>query len=183
MLTSSYSVDNFFRYNDPLPSVQDARSTGRRSFALDYKYDVDTAELLIGGSHSFNLGTLLASPSTPYVSDPFVIRVKTGDEDGINLPWFSPADSALLFWEIHRDTVEIPLSLTATNESTVHILPVTGLGVSRREMFEWPEMLTIWLEPLVPTSTDNPIRLVKGQLEPTCTALAFPCRAAQVATQ
>lgn len=146
VLISPYSVDNFFRYNDPLPSVQDARSTGRLSFALDYKYDADTGELLIGDSHSFDLGTLLSS-STPYVSDPFVIRVKTGDEDGINLPWFSPADSALLFWEIHRDIAEIPLRLTVVKETTVLIRPLTGLGVSTRDYIV-ARILTPWPGPV-----------------------------------
>ncbi|KIV87621.1 hypothetical protein, variant [Exophiala sideris] len=117
LLTPLFSVDDFFHWTDKLPSVQQARTTDRRSFAVEYSYDHGTDALLVGGSHgdshahSFNLTALISSSSGLSVSEVFTVRCKTGDEDGINLPWFTQADATLLFWEIHRDTAELPLRL------------------------------------------------------------------------
>lgn len=141
-----HSVDDFFIYSDHLASVQDARSTGRFSFALDYRYDRATGDLVIGYSrpreHRFSLSEALQLPavaaaaaaapgpssstspsSSSWISTPFTVLVKTGDDDGINLPWFAPADAALLFWEIHSDTADVPLRVKVTNASSVEIWP------------------------------------------------------------
>ncbi len=171
-----YSLDAFFPWNDDSPSVQDARRTGRTSFALEYTYDRTTSALTIGsmsgsGSGSgndasrggggievhgvtVNLVELLslssidgeaaAAATPPWLSAPFSVRVKTGDQDGINLPWFAKADASLLFWEIHGDVVDLPLrwrvvreKTTAqtrgeivVSETTVQIVPAVGAWVS-----------------------------------------------------
>jgi hypothetical protein len=37
---------------------------------------------------------------------------RVGDSDGANLPWFEYADSILLFWWIHKESVDLPLSVS-----------------------------------------------------------------------
>jgi len=52
--------------------------------------------------HSFPLAFTEGSDKV-VVSEPVQLSARTGDTDGINLPWFGVADSALLFWWIHHD--------------------------------------------------------------------------------
>jgi len=89
-------------------------------------------------------GEAAAAATPPWLSAPFSVRVKTGDQDGINLPWFAKADASLLFWEIHGDVVDLPLrwrvvreKTTAqtrgeivVSETTVQIVPAVGAWVS-----------------------------------------------------
>ena len=105
--------------------MRQARSPWRHYFAIDFAYALGTGELVIGDAHAFNLNALITSTSLPFTSAPFIARVKTGDHDGINLPWFTIADATLLFWEIHGDFAEVPLRLTVENasENTVQVWP------------------------------------------------------------
>ena len=55
------------------------------------------------------------------MSEPITILAKAGDQDGINLPFFSFADSTLLFWGIHSaDVVNLPLRIAVLAE-TQHV--------------------------------------------------------------
>jgi hypothetical protein len=44
------------------------------------------------------------------------VQVRVGDFDGANLPWFEYADSILLFWWIHKESVDLPLSVSWSME-------------------------------------------------------------------
>jgi hypothetical protein len=93
-------------------------------FAFDYqllaKSTTGTPCLSINGGRCYDLHDLW-SHSTPsanelhdpaeigWVSDPFQVTAKTGDQDGINLPWFRKADAVLLFNAIHHDDVPMPV--------------------------------------------------------------------------
>ena len=120
-LTWIPSITNFFPFYTQLASVQHARSTSRHYFAIDFTYGLETGELVVGNNQTFNLNTLTTSTSLPLTSAPFVVSVKTGDHDGINLPWFTIADATLLFWEIHGDFAEVPLRLRVTNTSEINV--------------------------------------------------------------
>ena len=53
-------------------------------------------------------------------------RPEFGDVDGMNPPWFWPADACLLFWDIHQETAMIPLRLRVENHranQTVEVWP------------------------------------------------------------
>jgi hypothetical protein len=51
------------------------------------------------------------------------VVAKTGDQDGINPPWFWRADSTLLFWWIHRDNAVIPLRVKWTADYAIELWP------------------------------------------------------------
>lgn len=53
---------------------------------------------------------------------------RMGDLDGINPPWFPMADAALLFWQIHRESVELLLRMRH-GQGRVEIWPATALWV------------------------------------------------------
>jgi hypothetical protein len=40
------------------------------------------------------------------------VQARIGDFDGANLPWFEYADSILLFWWIHKENADLPLSVS-----------------------------------------------------------------------
>jgi hypothetical protein len=40
------------------------------------------------------------------------VQARIGDFDGANLPWFEYADSILLFWWIHKENADLPLSIS-----------------------------------------------------------------------
>ncbi|KIX08388.1 uncharacterized protein Z518_03044 [Rhinocladiella mackenziei CBS 650.93] len=132
-VTRVYDIDDFFPYYDQLSSVQEARYTGRNSFAIDYRYFSDSSVVAIGddslGTFFFNLTNILSlSPSLPPIFPiPTTLPVKTGDQDGINPPWFTRADATLLFWEIHRDISRIPLRISLSDNNTVQIWPDSRL--------------------------------------------------------
>ncbi|KAJ9616469.1 hypothetical protein H2200_000188 [Cladophialophora chaetospira] len=117
-VTRVYDVDDFFPYMDLTPSVQVARRSQRDSFALTFAYDAPTGAFSVrghGSTNTFNLNHPY-SPKTETAAfvwwDTVKVEAKTGDHDGINLPGFSHADSALLYWEIHRDVATLPLWVT-----------------------------------------------------------------------
>lgn len=127
--------------------VGSGTSVGRQAFALEFSYDRFSDELTVGGggsegdggsarpTHKFGLGNLIDmdDESLPYTSREFVVRVKTGDFDGINLPWFKSADAALLFWEVMReDWVDLPLALRVVKERTEDAK--SGVVVSERSV-------------------------------------------------
>jgi len=84
--------------------------------------------LQIGEINGFNL-TRYASVPTPYLSPPYDVAVKTGDQDGINLPWFARADSTLLFWDIHHDLAFMRFRLRVVDGNTVEIWPESSVWV------------------------------------------------------
>src|SRR4051794_13120664 len=84
-------------------------SNERSSFALDYKFDSQTLDLFVSGTKMFKS---ILNDGNSAVSDfgkTINISVRTGDTDGANLPWFKHADAVLLYWWIHRDTLQVPL--------------------------------------------------------------------------
>jgi hypothetical protein len=83
-----------------------------------------------------------------YVSEPIYASSKLGDCDGVNLPWFRQADSALLFWEIHHDTVNLPLRLRVAGRA-IEVWP---------DSESWNDNDTPWMrtnEPLIMLFNDN----------------------------
>lgn len=107
---------------------------------MEFSYDRFNDELTVGGGgddglkHNFDLGNLIDTDekNLPYTSENFMVRVKTGDYDGISLPWFKTADASLLFWEAQKekDWVDLPIMLRVIKEQTSN--PKTDWVVSER---------------------------------------------------
>jgi hypothetical protein len=83
----------------------------RDGFALDYQLDPDNGTLWAIG---WNIGANYREPVS-LVREPFYVKgfvpARIGDADGANLPWFTLADSTLLFWQIHKEVMDIPLEI------------------------------------------------------------------------
>lgn len=98
------------------------RSTiDRRAFVLDYRLDMNNNVLHIGDNR-----VSLVRPTQPETPEPISVVVRIGDQDGINPPWFTFADSTLLFWWIHRETATLQLEIqwAEEDESVVKVLLV-----------------------------------------------------------
>ncbi|OCT50108.1 hypothetical protein CLCR_07084 [Cladophialophora carrionii] len=145
-ITRVYEVDDFFPYADSSPYVQTARRSQRLSFALDFAYNASSRRLAIGGYYDtqvWNVSMLLEVASyhddNVYLTESFGVDVKTGDHDGINLPWFTPADATLLFWEIHEEVVPVPLRLRAHGDRNIQVLPDSEVWTLRELQHAiWP---------------------------------------------
>jgi hypothetical protein len=121
-------VDDWWSSNDVNHLAQNLRASFRNSFALDCHYDADTGTLSFGYKYPSPIPAYkLFSSSEPFVSAPFAAYAKLGDQDGINMPWFPKADATLLFWEIHRDTRDIPLRLQVKR----------SIGPNEFDVFVW----------------------------------------------
>ena len=110
------SVDGNFNW---LPGIN------RHSFALDYRLDIANKVLHIGDT-----AVDLVNQGHPVRSETISVLAKTGDPDGINPPWFSHADSTLLFWWVHRDTTTMLLQVIRTDSGTFAISPIGTPKVS-----------------------------------------------------
>ena len=88
------SIADFFPYHDRSTSVQVSRVSGRLSFALDYTIDLSGQSLRLGPDSHLDIKPPTVLPS---LSPPFTASATVGDQDGINLPWFTHADATLLF--------------------------------------------------------------------------------------
>ncbi|KAE8445355.1 hypothetical protein EG329_013477 [Mollisiaceae sp. DMI_Dod_QoI] len=87
----------------------------RQGFALDYTlHNADSPSASIAISGYPQLIPLINHEFTPNngseITQNFQAVARTGDTDGANLPWFTFADSVLLYWWIHRENVDIELS-------------------------------------------------------------------------
>jgi hypothetical protein len=85
----------------------------RQAFALDYTLDLNTLTLSISGAEK-PIPIIYhdeAGEDSADVSLDVTVLARVGDADGANLPWFESADSILLFWWIHKETVDLPLSV------------------------------------------------------------------------
>ncbi|KIW70388.1 hypothetical protein PV04_02661 [Phialophora macrospora] len=129
-VTRVYDVDDFFPYTDMTPAVQAGRRSQRSSFALDFAYNASARSLTMSGYYDaqvWNLTMLMEVASNEdgniYLTEAFGVAVKTGDHDGINMPWFTPADATLLFWEIHKDVVTVSLRIRVFGDGNVQVLP------------------------------------------------------------
>ncbi|KIW21352.1 hypothetical protein PV08_01932 [Exophiala spinifera] len=143
-----YDADAFPAFRAVGVPVGSGRSVGREAFALEFAYDRFSDQLTVGGgyeadyggnkaafTHKFGLSNLIDvdDESLPFTSREFVVRVKTGDHDGLNLPWFKRADAALLYWEVTRDEwVDVPLALRVVKQQTRNA--ATGVVVSERSV-------------------------------------------------
>lgn len=96
-----------------------ARKTNRRSFVLDYQLDILNKTLRV----SDTVINLEVPERALHFTEPISVLARTGDQDGINPPWFWPADSTLLFWWIHRDSAVIPIRLRWTASYAVELWP------------------------------------------------------------
>ena len=112
----------------------------RSHFAIDYAIvplpKHNTSKLLLGPDVSIDLQEQWSRHdwSAPwpvedgrhvfpvYLSTPIDVKVKMGDLDGINLPWFRKSDAMLLFWEIHKDSEILPLRLRI-QEKSIQLYP------------------------------------------------------------
>ncbi|KAI1611056.1 hypothetical protein EDD36DRAFT_311697 [Exophiala viscosa] len=160
-VTRVYDIDDFFSWNDPLPSVHDARGTGRRSFAVEYSYARGTSQFFVGSgrsAHSFNLTALLSSSSSVSILEVFTVRCKTGDEDGIDLPWFTQADATLLFWEIHRNVAYVPLRLRVVQHDEKRAVEVLAQSSVLEANHDSPDVV-----PLLTLTFDAAVSQQNGQ--------------------
>lgn len=85
--------------------------TSRQGFALDYKLDRANLTLAVSGLEqplSIFRHTLADVNGR---MEEVNVTARAGDTDGANLPWFPQADAILLFWQIHREYANVPLTL------------------------------------------------------------------------
>ena len=108
-----YSFDHFY------PSTWHLR----HSFAVDYHVDFSSQTIGLPGYRTIERPDFDQSDSLIQTFVSGLITVKTGDRDGINPPWFNPADSTLLWWHIHRETHEIGVRLVWTEDKQIEIWP------------------------------------------------------------
>ena len=87
----------------------------RQGFAIDYTLDVENLTLLIGEHAVPILNEKWADgwdgDITGELAEHLEVSARIGDTDGANLPWFPFADSVLLFWWIHKESMSLELSL------------------------------------------------------------------------
>jgi hypothetical protein len=86
---------------------------------LDYKLDISNKTLRVGNTEI----NLKVPEKALQLSEPISVVARTGDQDGINPPWFWRADSTLLFWWIHRDNAVIPLRVKWTADYAIELWP------------------------------------------------------------
>lgn len=101
-------LSNFRANKFHIPSVH------RYGFALDYSVSSSSNDLLnlvISGSEEplKIYHPTLSTDENAEESQQILAVARTGDDDGVNLPWFDFADSILLYWWIHQDDVEAEL--------------------------------------------------------------------------
>ncbi len=104
-----------------------SRGLNRQSFALEYTLDI-TSKVLHIGDATVKVGRSRDTDK----SETICALVKTGDQDGINPPWFSHADSTLLFWWIHRDTATMLLQVHSSADGIISVVPVGSSKVSKQ---------------------------------------------------
>ncbi|KEF55560.1 uncharacterized protein A1O9_08310 [Exophiala aquamarina CBS 119918] len=117
-LTRVYDIDDWWQVNERNSNVRYVRGTGANSFALDLHYDADAGSLVLGWEEAAGIPEarfqLTPEPEPePFVSVPFLARVRLGVQDGINMPWFAKADATLLSFEVDHRTGYLPLRLQA----------------------------------------------------------------------
>ncbi|KAF1986176.1 hypothetical protein K402DRAFT_421391 [Aulographum hederae CBS 113979] len=112
-------------------NVQTSEYARRKSFALTYRLSPSHTSVLVNGHYIFPIYNNWTD--TPAVA----VQVATGDQDGINPPWFNVADSTLLFHKIHYDDGAITLRARRIGdtweiypEGNGHqpLLSLTGIG-------------------------------------------------------
>lgn len=113
---------DWFSWNDETPLVQAVSTCNREFFAINWQLEHSSAEsksrLLLDSDRTIDLQYYWNRLKDPVNSDPAFFdseaipaSIKLGDHDGIDLPWFTNADAALLYWEIHHETELAPLRL------------------------------------------------------------------------
>lgn len=136
-VTRVYETRDWYTSNsNEIPTAQAVVYKDRHAFALDFKISCSpgrgTTYFHIGDSTPVNLTSHAEKADIIEVAPETVIPVrslqnlvaeaKIGDFDGINLPWFSQADAILLFYDIHGETVDVPLQLEA-HENKMSLWP------------------------------------------------------------
>jgi hypothetical protein len=76
------------------------------------------------------------------LSLPIPLFFPNGDDDGINLPWFNTADSALLFWWLHHDNVEMPVRVRRVRVGEIERVELWA------DAAEWDLVSAPWLPSL-----------------------------------
>ncbi|EXJ62075.1 hypothetical protein A1O7_02508 [Cladophialophora yegresii CBS 114405] len=164
-ITRVYDVDDFFPYADSSPYVHKARRSQRMSFALDFAYNASSRGLTIGGPRDaqvWNVSMLVEVASyeddNVYLTESFGVDVKTGDRDGVNLPWFTPADATLLFWDIHEEVVDVPLRLRAHGDRNIQVLPDSEVWEHEEYASRQQSIVPLLTLVLDPTDTERELR-------------------------
>jgi hypothetical protein len=99
--------------------VQTARKTDRQSFILDYKLDISSKTLRVSDTTI----SLEVPERALYITEPISVVARTGDQDGVNPPWFWRADATLLYWWIQRDNAAMPIRVRWTANYAVELWP------------------------------------------------------------
>lgn len=124
MILMVSSTDDFFPHTDASEAVRRVRKSGpyRWFFALDFRLAPDNTNTIEIGGNRFDLDAVNGTT----LENSFEATARAGDDDGINLPWFDKADSALLFWWIQRDDKTILFDVKSPNVGTVEFWPAVN---------------------------------------------------------
>jgi hypothetical protein len=114
--TRAYDTDG---YPAEFPSRE-----SRHSFVLSYRIEQqrNTTLLYLQDGLTIDLSPSYVT-SYPFTSQEKYALANTGDQDGINPPWFTTADSTLLFWWIHGDKAKIALKVYWRDAHNIEIWP------------------------------------------------------------
>lgn len=93
---------------------------------LDYQLDISNHTLRVSDT-TINLEV---PERALHITEPISVVARTGDQDGINPPWFWPADATLLYWWIHRDNAVMPVRVRWTANYAVELWPDSKEWVS-----------------------------------------------------
>jgi hypothetical protein len=140
-----FDILTFYPWTDPSESGNDARRSYKEFMDLEFKLHRDSQtglkKLEIGGGDPFRIfyfdlmqlhyNVSLTMTETVKVSESHPVLSRTGDKDGINLPWFPTADATLLYWWLHRNFATTAIrSRTVPAESKVEIWPDSSWWIS-----------------------------------------------------
>ncbi|EIM87507.1 uncharacterized protein STEHIDRAFT_168231 [Stereum hirsutum FP-91666 SS1] len=127
VLTRVYALNDFFPFWDNSPPVVLARRHGREYFSLDFSISSPPPSLKFSPYHNVSLdfGQHTQDGIITLSSKEIYGPARMGNLDGINAPWFPVADATLLFWQIHEESIDLPLRVRH-GQGRVEVWPATA---------------------------------------------------------
>ncbi|KAI3622704.1 hypothetical protein WG66_015686 [Moniliophthora roreri] len=144
IITRVFRVDTFFLYTDSSPSVQQARSTGKMNFIMQFEHSRDPqsriSNLVFGGGSNpllENFHDVIYDPVGPripyhnftlrnsdqekgvWLSPPIELSIPAADMDGIVPPWIATADAAKLYWLVNQDSADMTFRIRRVDSENI----------------------------------------------------------------
>jgi hypothetical protein len=128
-------TDDYFNENHSVDFP--GNNEQRICLALTFQIDADSNKLIISDMGEVSLTKPEEwNPANKeddaffLLESPLVVSAPTGDDDGVNLPWFDTADAVLMFHFLHRDHASVRLRVVwRENGQKVEVWPDVGVWV------------------------------------------------------